>query len=91
MKLYKFDCEGRHAPAYGCSQPGNNTGHFIPASEFARLLNNWGASLREGGHGVAQNVASEMYRTCDNIQDLIVMGMKTPAELGGADSEEDGN
>lgn len=27
-KKYQFDCHGRSSPAYGCSQPGDNSGMF---------------------------------------------------------------
>ena len=30
----KFDCNGRHAPAYGCNKPGDNSGEYVPASAF---------------------------------------------------------
>jgi hypothetical protein len=33
MKKIRFGCRGRHAPAYGCSEPGDNTGEYYRAAE----------------------------------------------------------
>ena len=38
MKIVKFSCHGCHAPAYGCSLPGDNSGSYVLHSDFAALL-----------------------------------------------------
>jgi hypothetical protein len=34
MKTYKFDCHGHNAPAYGCDQPGDNSGKYVKLEEL---------------------------------------------------------
>lgn len=29
MKAIKFDCKGHNAPAYGCSEPGDQSGEYV--------------------------------------------------------------
>ena len=38
VKIVKFNCHGCHAPAYGCSLPGDNSGDYVLHSEYAALL-----------------------------------------------------
>ncbi len=33
-----FDGNGRHAPAYGCSQPGDQTGTYYPADKVISVI-----------------------------------------------------
>lgn len=37
VKIVKFSCHGFHAPAYGCSLPGDNSGEYVPHSDYAAL------------------------------------------------------
>ena len=38
VKIVKFSCHGRHAPAYGCSLPGDNSGSYVLHDDYAILL-----------------------------------------------------
>ena len=48
MKIIKFDCKGYNTPAYGCSEPSDNSGYYIKVNDLInyiekqkeRLLNN---------------------------------------------------
>ena len=37
VKIVKFSCHGCHAPAYGCSLPGDNSGSYVLHSDYAAL------------------------------------------------------
>ena len=38
MKLFKFDCTTNNAPAYICSEPNDNSGHYYRAEDVDELL-----------------------------------------------------
>jgi len=38
LKTFKFDCNGNNAPAYGCDQPGDNSGEYFKAEDVRPLL-----------------------------------------------------
>lgn len=33
----KFDCNGNNAPAYSCNKPGDNSGEYVKAEDYATL------------------------------------------------------
>ena len=33
----RFDCHGRHAPAYGCDRPNDNSGVYVQATDYDEL------------------------------------------------------
>ena len=37
VKIVKFSCHGCHAPAYGCSLPGDNSGSYVLHDDYAAL------------------------------------------------------
>ncbi len=55
MKAIRFNCNGFHAPAYGCSEPGDNSGEYVPA-EVAR-----------GMLAACELIAAHDPETCDGI------------------------
>ncbi|MDX1466102.1 MAG: hypothetical protein R3215_10420 [Halomonas sp.] len=40
MSLHKvrFDCNGHNAPAYGCSEPGDNSGEYVQAADAMDVI-----------------------------------------------------
>jgi hypothetical protein len=38
MLKIKFDCNGRHAPAYGCDYPGDNSDYYYRAADVDALV-----------------------------------------------------
>lgn len=37
MKTVRFDCNGHNAPAYSCSEPGDWSGTYVKATDYAEL------------------------------------------------------
>lgn len=37
VEIYKFDCRGHNAPAYGCNKPNDNSGNYYKVSDIERL------------------------------------------------------
>jgi len=37
VKMFKFDCKGSNAPAYSCSEPYDNSGWYVKATELKKL------------------------------------------------------
>lgn len=37
MLKIKFDCKGNNAPAYSCSEPGDQSGYYVKAEEVKHL------------------------------------------------------
>lgn len=33
----KFDCNGFNAPAYSCSEPGDNSGYYVQSTDYDKL------------------------------------------------------
>ena len=38
MQIYKFDCNGHNAPAYGCNKPGDNSGEYVRVDDVVAWL-----------------------------------------------------
>jgi len=38
MKKIRFDCHGHNAPAYGCNEPGDNSGWYFRADDVENYL-----------------------------------------------------
>ena len=51
MKTYIFDCKGNNAPAYSCSEPGDNSGLYVKKESMIEPLNKLISILKaiEGG------------------------------------------
>lgn len=53
VEIFKFDCNGHNAPAYGCNKPGDNSGEYVRLADFERIkaqlksANGEGLSVRE--------------------------------------------
>jgi len=80
MKVYRFDCNVHSAPAYSCSVPGDNTGHFVPASKVAQMLNDWAnmcrRTLAEGPH---QAAATQMFAVSNQLLTTIIRAAQETA------------
>ena len=72
MQIYKFDCNGHNAPAYGCNKPGDNSGEYVKVDDLANMLRSGIADLNDGGEPIAEEAAM-----IDVMRDLL-------AEVGAA-------
>ena len=73
VRIVKFNCHGCHAPAYGCSFPGDNTGEYVLHSDYASLLARHNA-LRE---------AVEWEREFDEVLVWLVQSGRYPRDMAG--------
>ena len=62
VRIVKFNCHGCHAPAYGCSFPGDNTGDYVLHSDYAALL---------ARHNALREAVAWERECCQDIRPLV--------------------
>jgi hypothetical protein len=87
MSKVRFDCNGHNAPAYGCSEPGDNSGDYYHAADVERLEEE--RDVLRKRIGVLKDVLSRVlayYEGClagiisDNYQDVLDQAHKAMEE-----------
>lgn len=92
MRVITFDCHGHNAPAYGCSEPGDQSGEYIRAPEWVKcserlpdVLGQYWCLMVESGEYYTEertfNPDKQQYwGTCVNVEAWWSMPLPQPPE-----------
>lgn len=62
MQIYKFDCNGHNAPAYGCDKPGDNSGEYVRLDEVLEWLRSQPNDIPATGNEMAEALSHVLER-----------------------------
>ena len=68
MEAIRFNCNGHNAPAYGCSEPGDNSGDYYCAAEADAEIKRLKSKLRE-----LSNIAHAAHKKSDYYEMIEIL------------------